>query len=674
MLQAEYVRDMHNNYIILKGIEGKVSAYETRMLLNNAIPGILKTELRCIDQTDLFYYDITSKKSITSYCENRSLNHTELKKILTGILKIIDNSGEFLLSENDFIIDPDYIFIDNGTQDLGLCCLPGSGEKIQKQLRKLMEYLMNKVDYKDEGAVVLIYAMYKESREIDCTFEKLLKELDKKNNEPGVKKIKGETEVSGNNRDFALAGEINVPYTGGRSIQFKQLDENQINKSQNGSQIDENHIGKNKTGKNKINESQINIKQKSRFGKRSNQSQDSSSHQNLKLHYKSCKQKSQNQRLSNQEPQDQKLQNQKPQTKKLPDQKIQNHKFQNHKFQNQKSGNPIQRDSACNKQNTVSFVIKIQTIYENVMKNRLEKNIRAEGNSRGSQPMEEVESEREIQFFGPKTFILAGVSIIAGVVLFLAALQLKLLHNTFGTHIDVIKFFSCILILGCLETYIFLKLFDSRNKLTNIRTEVEYVEPENKEEDTKINRILLNKDGVYEDENGSYEYNRAYNEQNYHEEEIKKIDGFGGEPCVGVFDESISKDADHDDGATGLLWADNEDYGQDATVVLSKLPPQKMYRLTAAREDLKQEVTVEEFPFLIGKLIKGVDLTIEEYSVSRRHARLTKVGEDIFLTDLNSTNGTFLNGMKLQGNKPYLLTEQDEISFSNIKYTWSVDT
>jgi len=189
MLQVEYVKDMHNNYIVLKGIEGKVAAYGTKMLLYNTMKGLLKTELRCIDHMDLFYYDITSKKSIATICDNKSLNYVELKKILIQLIEIIENSGEFLLSENDFIIDPNYVYINSDTLDLELCHLVGREINIQEQLSEFMEYLMNKVDYKDKAAVVLIYAMYKESKEPDCTFEKLVKELNIKSNEPKVKKV-----------------------------------------------------------------------------------------------------------------------------------------------------------------------------------------------------------------------------------------------------------------------------------------------------------------------------------------------------------------------------------------------------------------------------------------------------------------------------------------------------
>lgn len=47
---------------------------------------------------------------------------------------------------------------------------------------------------------------------------------------------------------------------------------------------------------------------------------------------------------------------------------------------------------------------------------------------------------------------------------------------------------------------------------------------------------------------------------------------------------------------------------------------------------------------------------------SRRHLSVTYKEECYFLTDLDSTNGTWLNGERMLANRPYLLKDGDEIS------------
>jgi hypothetical protein len=53
----------------------------------------------------------------------------------------------------------------------------------------------------------------------------------------------------------------------------------------------------------------------------------------------------------------------------------------------------------------------------------------------------------------------------------------------------------------------------------------------------------------------------------------------------------------------------------------------------------------------------------DESGVSRRHARLAVLEDRRFISDLNSTNFTFLNGEKLQPGRLYPLKHGDEIRF-----------
>lgn len=61
------------------------------------------------------------------------------------------------------------------------------------------------------------------------------------------------------------------------------------------------------------------------------------------------------------------------------------------------------------------------------------------------------------------------------------------------------------------------------------------------------------------------------------------------------------------------------------------------------------------------------DIDLEAYDhalekgVSRRHAKVTRRGSELFLEDLGSVNGTLLNGKRLTPYLPHVLTDEDEI-------------
>src|SRR5579859_461327 len=52
--------------------------------------------------------------------------------------------------------------------------------------------------------------------------------------------------------------------------------------------------------------------------------------------------------------------------------------------------------------------------------------------------------------------------------------------------------------------------------------------------------------------------------------------------------------------------------------------------------------------------------------VSRTHALLRFTGDTITITDLNSSNGTFVNTQKLPPHKPYTLRDGDEIMLGSL--------
>ncbi len=61
------------------------------------------------------------------------------------------------------------------------------------------------------------------------------------------------------------------------------------------------------------------------------------------------------------------------------------------------------------------------------------------------------------------------------------------------------------------------------------------------------------------------------------------------------------------------------------------------------------------------RLINLMSYGALDRGVSRRHARLYLKDNNLYLTDLNSTNGTYLAGKRLNPNEPILLRNGDEI-------------
>jgi len=81
-----------------------------------------------------------------------------------------------------------------------------------------------------------------------------------------------------------------------------------------------------------------------------------------------------------------------------------------------------------------------------------------------------------------------------------------------------------------------------------------------------------------------------------------------------------------------------------------------------------KEISVDYFPFLIGKSKGMVDACLSEPGVSRLHAKIEQEGAEYFITDLNSTNGTRINGSLLEANEKKQIRIGDELDFAGILF------
>ncbi len=72
--------------------------------------------------------------------------------------------------------------------------------------------------------------------------------------------------------------------------------------------------------------------------------------------------------------------------------------------------------------------------------------------------------------------------------------------------------------------------------------------------------------------------------------------------------------------------------------------------------------------FLVGKKKDAVDGFLKARGISRFHARITREDGEYYLTDLNSTNGTFLNGGRLGVNEKARIRQGDCIEFADVEY------
>ena len=103
------------------------------------------------------------------------------------------------------------------------------------------------------------------------------------------------------------------------------------------------------------------------------------------------------------------------------------------------------------------------------------------------------------------------------------------------------------------------------------------------------------------------------------------------------------------------------------TVQLSELEkPGRLYG-----QERGNRIDLRTLPVTIGKAQSYADIILGDPSISRVHARIYK-GENggIEIRDLDSTNGTWINGVRLKPNEKKTVHRGDEVRFGNVEYEY----
>lgn len=110
-MQVSYKRSMNQNYIILQQ-EGMTDpkGYQTAILLENTVPGLLPCRIQRVNGEALFYYDITGYQSIQSLYECSKMGEKDLAQLLLCTGEITEELGEYLLNSDSLLMEAKYIY------------------------------------------------------------------------------------------------------------------------------------------------------------------------------------------------------------------------------------------------------------------------------------------------------------------------------------------------------------------------------------------------------------------------------------------------------------------------------------------------------------------------------------------------------------------------------------
>ena len=105
-------------------------------------------------------------------------------------------------------------------------------------------------------------------------------------------------------------------------------------------------------------------------------------------------------------------------------------------------------------------------------------------------------------------------------------------------------------------------------------------------------------------------------------------------------------------------------------VIQEQAPPQPQQMITIwlsnGRDEPQRIQQNINGSLIVGRSSKECDIYCDDPRMSKQHFMLSVEGDGLYVTDLNSTNGTSVNGVALSGMRK--LMPRDEISAGNIRF------
>ena len=159
-MQASYRKDSEHNYLLFGDIEIDQSEYVYQMFLHNPLDQLLPSDITMRDGKASLRFDITACTSVARRFDTVALSGTDLRRILFAIRETALHLSDLLLDARDLILEPEFVFLGPGQDQIFLCYIPHLSDSSPDTVRTLSEFFLKKTDHSDPAAAAIAYAFY----------------------------------------------------------------------------------------------------------------------------------------------------------------------------------------------------------------------------------------------------------------------------------------------------------------------------------------------------------------------------------------------------------------------------------------------------------------------------------------------------------------------------------
>jgi len=154
-----YERTIYKSYMKIPAV--CESSFDERLILKNKIGGTIFCEKSCVNGESQYWYDITGKQDLDSFCKVNSIRGDFFEYLLLSICNLFESMEWNLIKEKCLHLEPEMIFLNHTGEEVTFVLYPEQDDSDTfLSLERLMEYLLAKLDHTEKSLVPWAYEIY----------------------------------------------------------------------------------------------------------------------------------------------------------------------------------------------------------------------------------------------------------------------------------------------------------------------------------------------------------------------------------------------------------------------------------------------------------------------------------------------------------------------------------
>lgn len=175
-MKVNYFRERKEHHMVIAAGEYKCPAYQMRMMEENSVNDLIVPVVRQMNGDVLYDYSITGCQSLQTYAELSPISGQVLAVLIRTLNRVLEEIERYLVDGDYLALRPEFIYLrvkGEAVQEVRFCFFPFYGQAAEDQVRELLKYVLNEVDYQEKAAVDLAYELFQQSQQEDFLIRQL---------------------------------------------------------------------------------------------------------------------------------------------------------------------------------------------------------------------------------------------------------------------------------------------------------------------------------------------------------------------------------------------------------------------------------------------------------------------------------------------------------------------